>query len=106
MKQNKSRNKQIDYQTIHIKLPRDFVDKMDYWQRKLGYNQRVDFFEACVERYIAFANGDYQLPSAEVQRLNQLITAIKLNTDQLNILQKTVDSGFSTILNLDEGNDE
>lgn len=87
---------------ITIRLDQATADKCDYWYKKQGFTSRTAFVKAAIERYIAFANGDYQLPSAEVARLNQLISAQKGTAAELQSLRKSFDKATQAFLNLSD----
>lgn len=80
----------------------DTVDLIDYWTRKKGFRSKAAFVEAAVKRYIAIENQDYDLPLAEIQRINHLTTAITALTEEEKRTRQTVNQGFNAILNLDE----
>lgn len=88
-----------------VVLTGDTLDLADYWQRKKGFKTRKSFIEAAIRRYVAIENHDYQLPIAEIQRLNQLISANKTLADEVHLTREAVNNGFQTILNLDDDND-
>lgn len=88
-----------------VVLTGDALDLADYWQRKKGFKTRKAFIEAAIRRYVAIENHDYQLPIAEIQRLNQLISANKTLADEVHLTREAVNNGFQTILNLDDDND-
>lgn len=83
-----------------VKIDRAIIDQVDYWQRKAGFKSRKDFVSEAIRQYIALKNGDYQLPNAEIQRINQLIMAMNAQTVEIKTLKKAVDSGFSALYNL------
>lgn len=88
-----------------VVLTGDALDLADYWQRKKGFKTRKAFIEAAIRRYVMIENHDYQLPVAEIQRLNQLISANKTLADEVHLTREAVNNGFQTILNLDDDND-
>lgn len=92
----------MDKKGVTIRLNQEMTDQCDYWYRKLGFKSRTAFVNAAISFYIAYKNGDYQLPSAEVARLNQLISAIQSLTVQTDTLTKSVNRGFSAILNIND----
>lgn len=99
--------KKADQKTrLYLELDPDLRDQVDYWQRKKGFASRREFLTACVELYIAIQNQDYDLPTAEIARLNQMVEAINNNTDELHALRKSFNNAFDTILNLTEDTDK
>lgn len=87
---------------ITVRLDSETTNLCDYWYRKLNFKSRTAFVKAAISFYIAYKNGDYQLPSAEITRINQLITEIQSQNVQLANLTKSVNQGFDTILNLSD----
>lgn len=101
-KKNQARANQVRKKSLHIEVTESQLAQIDYFQRKGGFEHRNDFILATIDQYIKFANGDYQLPSAEIARLNQLIAAISLLTDEQRNLRNAVNNGFTTILRLSD----
>lgn len=50
-------------------------DKLEYWSKKYEMT-RAELLIVAMDHYIGWRNGDYDLPRAERQRLNQLTDAI------------------------------
>lgn len=100
----KSKKKTSPYSTVRV--DRSLRDDIDYWQKKCGFNSNKDFVDAAIRFYIAYKSGDYQLPNAETQRLNQIINGLNALTKQANVLTSTVNNGFSTILRLSNDDEE
>jgi len=69
----------------------------DRWQTK------ADFVRAAVIDYIAHLNGDYDLPTLEIQRLNQLIDTITTLSSNVGSLQDITVNGFGSLLELTRG---
>lgn len=83
-----------------IRLDEDTTNLCDYWYQKQGFSSRTAFIKAAIQRYIAFINGDYQLPNAETVRLNQLISSVDSLGEQIKLLRATDEQGFNALLNL------
>lgn len=85
-----------------IRLHPDTSERADYWAKKRGLTEN-EYMALAVEEKIARENGDYDLPTLEIQRLNQLIDEIKaLSTNSAN-LERVVATGFDTLLGLTRG---
>lgn len=68
-----------------MRLHKDTVQHVEYWRRKVGLSE-TEFYVQAVEEKIARCNGDYDLPTLEQLRLNQLIDEIRsLSTNQRNL---------------------
>ena len=56
-----------------------------------------------IEQTIAMENGDYDLPKAEILRLNQLIETISVLSSDVKSLESVTIHGFDSLLNLTRG---
>ena len=102
---NKSRNKKSNETTVHIKVTSDTKNMFDYLAHEEQLTQK-DLFAKMVDQYMAIKKERYQLPDITIQRLNKLITAVSVNNDQMKLLRQAIVNGFSTILRLDEKDEE
>lgn len=73
-----------------------------YWANKRGISVN-DLLRDALALYIARANKDYDLPTLEVQRLNQLIDGFNALSSNINSLEKIVTSGFDSLVSLTRG---
>lgn len=75
---------------------------LNYWSDAFGVD-KSEFLVDAMRHYIKWKNQDYDLPTAERQRLNQLIDTI----DNLAIRQRHVESavttGFDSVLGIMHG---
>ena len=83
-----------------------------YWANKRGISVNDLLRDRCKRQpehlpqgisYIARANKDYDLPTLEVQRLNQLIDGFNALSSNINSLEKIVTSGFDSLVSLTRG---
>lgn len=80
----------------------DTVQQASYWAKKHDIEEN-EYLVLAVEEKIARENGDYDLPTLEQYRLNQLIDEIRaLSTNQAN-LEQVVTTGFDSLLGLTRG---
>lgn len=80
----------------------DTIERVRYWSAKRDVPLN-DYLVLAVEEKIARENGDYELPTLEQMRLNQLIDEMRaLSTNSAN-LEKVVTSGFDSLLGLTRG---
>lgn len=92
------------------KYPRRFTASVDdemyenvnYWAEKRGITIN-ELLRDAIELYIAHANKDYDLPTLEIQRLNQLIDSIAVLSTNIGSLEKVTVSGFNTLVELTRG---
>jgi len=54
-----------------IRLHPDTAQRVDYWRRQRELSSDNEYIVLAVEEKIARENGDYDLPTLEIQRLNQ-----------------------------------
>lgn len=75
---------------------------VQFWSSKLGISEN-DFVREAIALKIRHSNGDYDLPTAEIQRLNQLVELISsLNSNVSNLEEVTV-NGFNSLISLTRG---
>ncbi|HKS59141.1 MAG TPA: hypothetical protein VJS12_27870 [Steroidobacteraceae bacterium] len=86
-----------------LRLHRDTKQRAEYWAAKRGYSSPNEYMAEAVEEKIRRENQDYDLPTLEIARLNQLVDEIKaLSTNQAN-LERVVTSGFDSLIGLTRG---
>lgn len=82
-------------------LEEDF-QKLKYWADKEDVSVN-EFILLMLEQWIDIKNGSYDLPTLEVQRLNQLIESQSVMSRDLQSLTSVVVSGFDSLLKLTRG---
>lgn len=80
----------------------DTVERVKYWSNKRGLDEN-DYAVLAVEEKIARENGDYDLPTLEIQRLGQLIDEMKALSSNSANLERVVIAGFESLLGLTRG---
>lgn len=75
---------------------------VQFWASKMGISEN-EFVSEAIKLKVRHANGDYDLPTAEIQRLNQLIDLIGGMSSNLNNLEQVVVSGFDSLVSLTRG---
>jgi len=92
----------IDRVRKTLRLHPDTVQQAGYWAKKREMDEN-EYLALAIEEKIARENGDYDLPTLEIQRLNQLIDEIRaLSTNSAN-LEAVVTTGFDSLLGLTRG---
>ena len=87
---------------MSLRLTESDDDRITYYAERFGMT-KTELVLASVEHYIKWVNSDYDLPTAEIQRLNQLVDAInRLSVNQQNT-EKTVINGFNAMLGFVRG---
>lgn len=87
---------------MHIRLSDETRDKVGYWAAKKDVSVN-EFISDSIDHYIAWLNGDFQLPTLEVQRFNQLIEHIDALDSSIKNEQEMIAHGFNSLLGLTRG---
>lgn len=87
---------------VGVRLYDDEYEKLVYWAKKYDVTQN-EFMIRALNHYVGFINSDYDLPTAEQQRLKQLIDAIESLTVAQTRFQKSHESSMSSLLNIAQG---
>jgi hypothetical protein len=99
---NAATDEDLTRQRKTIRLHPDTVERAKYWGSKQNLTEN-EYFVLAIEEKIARENGDYDLPTLEQMRLNQLIDEVRaLSTNSAN-LEAVVTSGFGSLLGLTRG---
>lgn len=80
----------------------DDYNKLVYWSEKFDMDM-TEFLVTAMHHYIKWKNGDYDLPTAEMQRLNQMIDAVHNLTVSHEHLEQSVINGFDAMLGIIRG---
>ena len=87
---------------MSLRLTEDEYDKLNYYSEKWGMT-KTDIMLESFEHYIRWVNSDYDLPTAMVQKVNQLTDAMnKLKVSNDNLI-KSNNSGFETLIGFYRG---
>lgn len=73
-----------------------------YWSEQFGMD-KTEFLVAAMHHYIKWRNQDYDLPTAEIQRLNQMVDAVESLASRQESLESTVVSGLTSMLGIIRG---
>lgn len=74
-----------------------------YWASKRGYTSVNEYMAEAVEEKIRRENQDYDLPTLEQQRLNQLIDENQALSRTMANLERVMVNGFESLLGLTRG---
>ena len=85
-----------------LRLDTDTHERLKYWSKRNGVTIN-QYIQDAIDRQIRYENGDYDLPTAEQQRVNQLIASQNATTATLESLQITVMNGFDALIGLTRG---
>lgn len=100
VKPEKAREQKSERHSMRL-YPQDF-DALVYWAERYEMD-RTEFLVTAMHHYIRWRNGDYDLPNAEIQRLNQLTDSVTSLVASQEALQRTVVSGFSGMMGVVRG---
>ena len=87
---------------ISLRLDEDTHERLKYWSARKQVSLNTYLMDA-IDLMIAYENGDYDVPTAFMQRLNQLTgTVVALQSSVDNLTDVTV-NGFDAIAGLARG---
>ena len=87
---------------LTLRLSQTDYEKLAHWAQKKEMSIN-EFVPVLLEQYIDIYNGNYQLPSLEVQRLNQLIESQAVLSRNIQALESIIVNGFDSLLSLTKG---
>lgn len=86
-----------------VRLHPDVKQRAAYWAQRRGYTSVNEYMAEAVDEKIRRENLDYDLPTLEIARLNQLVDEVKaLSTNSAN-LERVVTQGFDSLIGLTRG---
>lgn len=88
---------------IRTSFEEDVYKQIEYWSQKVSGGSKNRFVEDAIKYYVGHLNGNYDLPTAEVARLNQLIDAMVVLSSNVQSLSDITISGFDSLLGLTRG---
>jgi hypothetical protein len=91
-----------DTKRMTVRLDSAEYETVRFWSSKIGISEN-DFVREAIALKIRHANGDYDLPTAEIQRLNQLIDLIGSLSSNISNLEDVTVSGFQSLISLTRG---
>ncbi|MFJ5725484.1 hypothetical protein [Streptomyces sp. NPDC093149] len=88
---------------MFVRLDPDDKQRAKYWADKRGFPSVNEYVAEAVIEKIQRENLDYDLPTLEIARLNELIDQVKaLSTTNAN-LERVVTQGFNSLIGLTRG---
>lgn len=78
------------------------AERAKYWAEKKGISIN-EFLRDAIEFFIAYQNKDYDLPTLETNRLNQLVDTITVLSSNIKNLETIVTTNFESLLTLTTG---
>lgn len=91
--------------TVHrltLRISEDDFQRLQYWatRREMSVN---DYMIEALYAQIRKENRDYDLPTAEIARLNQLVDLVTGLSSNIKSLEDVTVSGFDSLLGLTRG---
>lgn len=86
-----------------VRLHPDSKQRAAYWADRGGFDSVNAYIVEAIEEKIARENLDYDLPTLEIARLNQLVDQIAALSKNSANLERVVISGFDSIIGLARG---
>lgn len=87
---------------VPLRLHPDSYERAKYWAKKKDVSVNTYLAEA-IEAQIARENGDYDLPTLEVARLNQIVDEIRALSTNVGSLESVVITMSGSLLGLAKG---
>lgn len=85
-----------------MRLYPDDFQKLVYWADQFDMD-RTEFLIASMHHYIKWRNQDYDLPTAEIQRLNQVVDGLQSLVVSQGSLEQSFTSGINALLGIIRG---
>lgn len=87
---------------VNMRMYQADYDKLTYWSEAFDMG-RSELLLTAMHHYIAHRNKDYDIPTAEIQRLNQMIDAVNNLATNQALLQQTVVNGLDALMGVVRG---
>lgn len=89
-------------QAMTIRLDPELMANVEYWAA-MKHMSKNEYIVWAIQHAIAWENKDYDLPTAEIQRLNQLVDAMTSLSSNVRSLEDMTQAGFDSLLGLTRG---
>lgn len=93
--------KALEYRA-NVRMTEDLYNSINYWAEKKGVKV-TDYIRDALLLQIKRDNKDYDLPSLEVHRLNQIIDTLEMVSANMSCLQDIVQSNFVNLMTVVNG---
>lgn len=97
-------NGKVETKRMNLRLTDYEYERFNYWASEEGCSCS-EFVVKLLDMWIDLKNGNYNLETLEVKRLNQLIEAMNVLADSQKSLENVVITGFDSLLSLTKGDD-
>lgn len=93
----------VNRKSLVIRMHPDLHQRVKYWSERDGAESMNEWIQEAIEQRIARANGDYDLPTAEVARLNQLIDGYEAMARNMESLEKVILTMSDSMISMARG---
>lgn len=90
-------------QGMFIRLDSDDKQRAEYWADKRGFSSVNEYVAEAVVEKIRRENLDYDLPTLEIARLNELVDQVAALAKNSANLERVVTTGFDSLIGLTRG---
>lgn len=91
-----------DTHRVTVTVSEDKFQQLKYWADRNGVSIN-EYLNEALDKAIRYENHDYDLPTLEIARLNQLVDVITTLSHNVQSLEKVTTSGFDSLLGLTRG---
>lgn len=91
-----------DTHRVTVTIDSDTYERLKYWADKKDCSIN-EYLKDALDLAIRYENKDYDLPTLEIQRLNQLIDVITTLSSNHQSLENIIISGFDSLIGLTRG---
>lgn len=88
---------------VGVRLHPDTKERARYWAQRRGFASMNAYIVHAVEEQIRRENLDYDLPTLEIARLNQVVDEMKAMSTNVANLERVVTAGFDSLIGLTRG---
>ncbi|MEU0942372.1 hypothetical protein ABZ379_06180 [Streptomyces canus] len=90
-------------QGMFVRLDPDAKQRAEYWADKRGFSSVNEYVAEAVVEKIRRENLDYDLPTLEIARLNELVDQVAALAKNSANLERVVTTGFDSLIGLTRG---
>ena len=87
---------------VTVTLSDDEYTQLVHWAKKHDVSIN-EYLHDCIEHMIKWGAANYDLATAEIRRLNQLVDGISVLSRNVKGLEDVITSGFDSLLGLTRG---
>ncbi|UQA91369.1 hypothetical protein [Streptomyces halobius] len=88
---------------MFVRLDPDDKQRAEYWADKRGFSSVNEYVAEAVVEKIRRENLDYDLPTLEIARLNELVDQVAALAKNSANLERVVTTGFDSLIGLTRG---